>query len=80
MAMVNLNGKMDLFIEEIIIKDKDKAMESFIIPKMEVLVKDSGKKEYFKDKVNMRSLKAKSINVFGNKGKLSVFEIEFFKF
>ena len=69
MAMENLNGNMDPFIEEIIIKDKDKVMDNFIIPKMEVLVKDFGKKESSKDKANMLSLKEKSTNVSGNKEK-----------
>ena len=36
MDTVSLNGKMVHFIEAIIIKDKDKEMDNFIIQKMEL--------------------------------------------
>ena len=69
MDMDSLNGRMDLFTGEIIMKVKEKEMESFIIIRMEALVRVFGKEEYLKGLDNMFNHKEKDINVCGMKVK-----------
>ncbi len=69
--MDNLNGLMDHFIEEIIITDKDKVMDNFIMLKIQVLAEDFGKRESLMVKVNMFRM-VNVINAYGVKVDLQV--------
>ena len=70
MVMESLDGKMDLFIVEPTIMDKDKEMDNFIALKILVLVEVFGKREFYKDKENILKHKGKNSNVYGVKERL----------
>lgn len=69
MVMESLDGKMDLFIVGLIIMAKGKETDSFITPRIQVLVEVFGKKEFYRDKESMLKHKEKDSNVFGVKEK-----------
>jgi len=68
--MESLDGKMDPFIEEIILMVKDKGMDNFIMQKIQALVEDFGNEEFSMVKDNIYKVKIDVSNVFGVKENL----------
>ena len=65
MVMDNLNGIMVVYIEEIIIKAKEKASENILIVKIQAYLKGYGEKVSSTVKANIYNLEDNLINVFG---------------
>jgi hypothetical protein len=70
MVMESSDGKMGLFIAELIIMANDKGMENFTTLKTQVLVEAFGKKGFYKGKDSMLKAQGKKFKCIWGEGKI----------